>query len=486
MAGKLSTYQRMRDFTKTAEPTGAEPVKRTRKKKPRFVVQEHHARALHWDLRLEHDGVGVSWAVPKGLPMDPKAKGLAVHTEDHPLSYFEFQGDIPKGEYGGGQVGVWDKGTYEPLEWTESKVKFVLHGQRVQGEYVLIRTGGKDGRQWLIRRLDPPPDPDWEPMPDNVAPMLAVAATAPPPGKSWAYEFKWDGVRAITYVEGGRIRMVSRNMLDITPRYPELRELGLALGSTAVVLDGEVVAFDEAGRPSFERLQNRMHVVGEAKVRRLVKEVPIAYLVFDVLYLDGHSTIDLPYADRRELLESLQLQGGCWDTPPSFADSGKTVIEASKAQQLEGVIAKRLDSKYFPGRRSDCWLKIKNVRRQEVVIGGWTPGEGNREGRIGSLLAGVHDEPGGRLLYAGNVGTGFTAKTLKEMEALLKPLRRKDTPFANAVPRIQAKNANYVEPELVCEVEFTDWTRDGRLRHPSYKGLRDDKPARDVVREVTA
>jgi bifunctional non-homologous end joining protein LigD len=204
-----------------------------------------------------------------------------------------------------------------------------------------------------------------------------------------------------------------------------------------------------------------------------------------VLYLDGHRTTELSYAERRELLEGLQLKGGCWDTPPYFVDDGKAILDASRAQQLEGVVAKRLDSKYFAGRRSDCWLKIKNVRRQEVVIGGWTPGEGNRAGHIGSLLIGVHDEPGGRLLWSGNVGSGFTVKTLREMEELLKPLRRKTSPFANTVSRIQAKNATYVEPELVCEVEFTGWTRDGRIRHPVYKGLRDDKPARDVVREET-
>jgi bifunctional non-homologous end joining protein LigD len=483
MAGKLETYQSMRDFTKTKEPASDKPARR-RTKKPRFVVQEHHATALHWDLRLEHEGVGVSWAVPKGLPLDPAAKGLAVHTEDHPLSYFTFEGDIPKGEYGGGHVSVWDKGTYDLLEWTDTKVKFRLHGGRVRGEYVLIRTGGRDGRQWLIRRLDPPPEPDWEPMPANVAPMLAVARTEPPRGKGWAFEFKWDGVRAITYVEGGRIRMVSRNMLDITPRYPELRDMGLMLGSTTVVLDGEVVAFDEAGRPSFERLQNRMHVTGEAKVRRLMKEVPIAYLVFDVLYLDGHSTVELPYTERRELLEGLELKGGCWDTPPYFLDEGKALVAASKAQQLEGVIAKKADSCYYPGKRSDCWLKIKNISRQEVVIGGWTYGEGNREGRIGSLLIGVYDESGGTLRYAGHVGTGFTAATLADLERRLGKLRRDESPFGTSVPRQHARNAVYVEPTLVCEVDFTEWTRTGVLRHPSYKGLREDKPATDVVREV--
>ncbi|MEO6712397.1 MAG: non-homologous end-joining DNA ligase [Mycobacteriales bacterium] len=480
MAGKLDTYKRKRDFSKTAEPADGAPKRRT--KLPRFVIQEHHATALHWDLRLERDGVGVSWAVPKGLPQDPKAKGLAVHTEDHPLSYFSFEGDIPRGEYGGGHVSIWDSGTYEVLEWADDKVKFRLHGKRADGEYVLIQTGGRDGRQWLIRKLDAAP-PDWEPMPDNVVPMLATTAGAAPRGDGWAYEFKWDGVRAIAYVDGGRVRLMSRNTLDISPRYPELRELGLAVGSTRLVLDGEVVAFDEDGRPNFGRLQNRMHVTGEAKVRRLMKEVPIAYLIFDVLYLDGKSTMALPYSERRELLKKLKLKGPHWDTPDHYVDDGPAIIAASKAQQLEGVMAKRLDSAYVPGKRSDTWRKIKNIRRQEVVIGGWTQGEGAREGQLGALLIGVYDDEG-VFRYAGNVGTGFTAKTLVELAAALKPLKRKDSPFANAVPKMHAKTATYVEPELVCEVEFTEWTGDGKLRHPSYKGVRDDKPARDVIRET--
>ena len=482
MAGKLDTYKSKRDFTKTREPAGGAPKRRT--KKPRFVIQEHHATALHWDLRLEHDGVGVSWAVPKGLPADPKAKGLAVHTEDHPLSYFSFEGDIPAGEYGGGKVTIWDSGTYDLLEWADDKVKFRLHGKRSNGEYVVFQTGGREGRQWMIRKLDPPP-PDWEPMPDNVAPMLATTAQGAPRGRGWAYEFKWDGVRAIAYVEGGRVRLMSRNTNDITARYPELRELGLSIGSTRLVLDGEVVAFDEEGRPSFGRLQNRMHVRGEAKVRRLARDVPIAYLVFDVLYIDGRSTVELPYTERRELLHSLKLTGPHWDTPPHYVDDGPAIIAASKAQQFEGVMAKRLDSTYTPGCRSDAWHKIKNIRRQEVVIGGWTRGEGNREGHIGSLLVGVYDDKG-NFRYAGNVGTGFKATTLRELAAILKPLVRKESPFSTSVSRAHAKTATYVEPQLVCEVDFTEWTGDGKLRHPSYKGLRDDKSARDVVREPSA
>jgi bifunctional non-homologous end joining protein LigD len=447
------------------------------------VIQEHHATALHWDLRLEHDGVGVSWAVPKGLPADPKAKGLAVHTEDHPLSYFSFEGDIPKGEYGGGHVSIWDSGTYDLLEWADDKVKFHLHGKRAEGEYVLFQTGGRDGRNWMIRKLDPPPA-DWEPMPDNVAPMLAKTAGAAPRGEGWAYEFKWDGVRAVAYIEGGRVRLMSRNTLDISPRYPELRELGLAVGATRLVLDGEVVAFDESGRPSFGLLQNRMHVLGEAKVRRLARDVPIAYLIFDVMYVDGRSTMEQPYAERRKLLKKLKLKGAHWDTPDHYVDDGPAIIAASKAQQLEGVMAKRLDSTYQPGRRSDAWLKIKNIRRQEVVIGGWTKGEGSRDGQIGSLLVGVYDDKG-HFRYAGNVGTGFTATTLRDLAAALKPLVRKESPFGTAVPRMHAKTATYVEPKLVCEVEFTEWTGDGKLRHPSYKGLRDDKAPTDVVREPT-
>lgn len=482
MAGKLDTYKGKRDFTKTSEPSGGAPKRRT--KNPRFVIQEHHATALHWDLRLEHDGVGVSWAVPKGLPADPKAKGLAVHTEDHPLSYFSFEGDIPRGEYGGGHVSIWASGSYELLEdWADDKVKFRLHGRRADGEYVLFKTGGRDGRQWMIRKLDAP-SPDWEQMPDNVAPMLATAGAGTPHDAGWAYEFKWDGVRAVAYIEGGRVRLMSRNALDISPRYPELRELGLAVGSTRLVLDGEVVAFDDAGRPNFGLLQSRMHVLGEAKVRRLAKDVPIAYLIFDLMYVDGRSTMDLPYTERRALLADLNLKGPHWDTPDHYVDDGPAIIAASKAQQLEGVMAKRVDSTYTPGRRSDAWRKIKNIRRQEVVVGGWTKGEGARDGQIGSLLVGVYDEEGD-FRYAGNVGTGFTATTLVEMAALLRPLVRKESPFVNAVPRLRAKSATYVEPELVCEVEFTEWTGDGKLRHPSYKGLRDDKPAPDVIREPT-
>ena len=477
MAGRLTTYERMRDKKATPEPFGAKK-RRPRTKQPRFVVQEHHATALHWDFRLERDGVLVSWAVPKGLPVDPRTNHLAVHTEDHPLDYYDFEGEIPKGQYGGGTVTLWDKGTYDLEEWEDAKVKVVLHGERVSGEYVLFRTRGKN---WMMHRVDPPTDPSYEAMPENVVPMLATTGSALPEKQDlWGYEFKWDGVRAIVHVDGGRARAQSRNLLDITGSYPELVELGKAVGSTRLVLDGELVVFDAKGRSDFGHLQQRMKLTGEA-VKRVARTYPVVYLVFDVLYLDGHDLTKLTYAERREVLERLDLNGPSWQTPPYFPGAGDAVREASIERGFEGIIAKRLDSPYHPGRRVDTWRKVKNVWRQEMVVGGWTKGEGARAGHLGSLLVGYYDGSG--LRYAGHVGTGFTSKVLVELEKTLKPLARKDSPFIDTVPAAYAKKSTYVEPTLVAEVEFTEWTRDGKLRHPSYKGLRHDKPATEVVRE---
>ena len=472
VAHDLSTYESKRDFARTPEPRGGK-----RKGKPRFVIQEHHARALHWDFRLERDGVLGSWAVPKGLPLDPDAKHLAVHTEDHPLDYFDFEGEIPAGEYGGGTVIRWDRGTYEVEKWEDGKVEVVLHGERVSGRYVLIHT---DGKNWLVRRRDPPP-PGWQPMPDVVKPMLATPSPAlPGDDRNWAYELKWDGVRLVVFVEGGRVRAQSRNSLDVTGSYPELRDLGETLGSRQVILDGEVVAFDERGRPSFARLQQRMKLTGAA-VRAKAASVPVVYVAFDLLYLDGRDTTGLPYTERRALLDELALAGPAWQAPPYFAGDGAAVLAASKEQGFEGVVAKRLRSTYLPGRRSDDWRKVKNVDRQEFVIGGWTKGEGNREGTIGALLLGYYDESG--LRFAGKLGTGFTARTLADLKKRLKPLARKESPFVDPLPGPEAKKAVYAGPELVAEVEFTEWTPDGKLRHPSFKGLREDKAANEVVRE---
>jgi bifunctional non-homologous end joining protein LigD len=470
MGDSLETYRAKRHFGHTPEPAGdaaaGDAVAR------RFVVQEHHARSLHWDLRLEHEGVLASWAVPKGIPPDPGRNNLAVRTEDHPLEYLDFHGEIPVGEYGAGTMTIWDRGVYELHKFREDEVMVTFHGERVHGRYVLFRTGGKN---WMIHRMDPPEDPDREPMPTELAPMLARTGPLPAEDGRWAYEIKWDGVRAIGFALGGRLRLTSRNGRDITPRYPELRELGRALGARDAVLDGEVVALDDAGRPSFQRLQGRMHLTSEHAVRRLAEREPVTYVIFDLLFLDGHPLMALPYAERRERLLELGLNGTTWQTPAHHVGDGAALLEASRANGLEGVLAKRLDAPYTPGRRSQAWVKVKNVRRTDVVIGGWLPGEGNRSGRIGALLVGYYED--GELRYAGRVGTGFTQKELDRLLDVLEPLARETSPFVGRQP---PRAARFVEPRLVCTVDYGEWTHARTLRHPSYKGLRDDVPPEEV------
>lgn len=474
----LETYRRKRDVARTPEPVPP-PGPLPQGNDDTFVIQEHHARRLHWDFRLERGGVLVSWAVPKGLPLDPATNHLAVHTEDHPLSYASFAGEIPKGEYGGGKVLLWDRGTYECEKWTDREVKVVLRGSRVSGRYVLFRTAGDD---WMVHRMDPPPVPDWEPLPELVRPMLAASADRlPDDDAAWGFEFKWDGVRAVAYVEGGRPRVLSRNDRDVTVSYPELRAMAEEMGATQAVLDGEIVAFDERGAPSFGRLQERMHVANAAQARRLAATVPVTYLVFDVLHRDGRSLLTTPYAERRALLDGLALAGPSWATTPWFPGGGAEVLEASRRQGIEGVVAKRLDSAYTPGRRSDCWLKVKNLLHQEVVIGGWKPGTGRRSGIFGSLLLGVPGPQG--LDFVGHVGTGFSDKALAELAARLERLATTESPFRVPVPREHARDARWVRPELVGEVAFGEWTRDGRLRHPTWRGLRPDKAPEQVRRE---
>ena len=476
MADRLNDYRRKRDAEATPEPAGdrshASGVPDGAR---RFVVQEHHATRLHWDLRLEHDGVAVSWAIPNGIPEDPKDNRLAVHTEDHPLEYLDFEGDIPKGSYGAGTMRIWDRGTYEEHKFDDAKVEVTFHGERLNGRYGLFplkrSKNEPPGKDWMIHRMDPPSDPTRQPMPEQLKPMLARAGSLPVRDAGWAFEVKWDGVRALAYSEPGRLRLESRNGNDITASYPELRPLNRALSSHHAILDGEIVAFDEHGRPSFGRLQSRMHVSSDSAARRRSKEVPVAYVIFDLLWLDGHPLLALPYGERRARLAELGLEGPAWRTPEHVVGNGAAMLEASLRNGLEGVVAKKLDSLYEPGRRSPCWLKVKNVRREDVVVGGWVPGAGKRTDRIGALLVGV--EQHGALRYAGRVGTGFTEAELDRLSEVLQ--RRADSPFAAGTAK-PPRGSVFVEPTRVAEVEFTEWTSDGMLRHPSYKGLREEAP----------
>jgi bifunctional non-homologous end joining protein LigD len=312
--------------------------------------------------------------------------------------------------------------------------------------------------------------------------MLAGAGPMPTDDERWAFELKWDGVRAVVYIDGDDVRAMTRNDRDVIAGYPELLDLAKTVGRRRLVLDGELVAMDAEGRPSFGQLQQRMHVTKPAQVALLRQQVPVSYLVFDLLHMDGKSLLTKPYSERRSALEALGLEGASWAVPPAFPGPGDDVLAAAKARGLEGVVAKRKDSIYEPGKRSGAWVKVKLERMQEVVVVGWKPGEGRRAGTIGSLLLAVHDEAG-RLEYAGHVGTGFTDRMLDELKAQLAPLERADSPTADEIPRMHARHARWVKPKVVGEVVFTEWTKDGRMRHPAWRGLRPDKRAKEVVRE---
>ncbi|MFI5038009.1 MAG: DNA ligase D, partial [Solirubrobacterales bacterium] len=391
------------------------------------------------------------------------------------------------GQYGAGTMKIWDRGTYECLKWEPRKVEVALHGERVDGRYALFAIVDGDRSEigqptdWMIHRMDPPADSRREPMPQKLQPMLASSGALPADDGRWAYEIKWDGVRAIAYSQPGQLQLQSRNLNDISGQYPELHRLHRALSSHGAVLDGEIVAFDDEHRPSFEALQQRMQIASGAQARRLAKSTPVTYMIFDLLWLDGHSLMGLPYHERRERLASLELSGERWQTPEHIVGNGSAVLQASAEQGLEGIVAKRLDSTYEPGRRSSGWVKVKNVGRQELVIGGWMGGKGRRKEGIGALLVGVYDD-GGALRYAGRVGTGFSEKELERLARLLSPLKRATSPFAPGGPQ-PPRGAVFCEPSLVAEIEFREWTRSGSLRAPSYKGLREDKAAKEVVRE---
>jgi bifunctional non-homologous end joining protein LigD len=499
VADRLATYRSMRAADKTPEPFSAATTSSA--DGHTFVIQEHHASQLHYDFRLEHDGVLVSWALPKGVPTSHEENHLAVQTEDHPIDYGSFEGTIPAGQYGAGTVSIWDTGTYSLEKWREGKeIIVVLRGADDGGlgderRIALIHTG--TGKNWLIHLMQPSsesrpkpepelvPEPAPEPVPEQLPKaMLATlgSATETADETEWAFEMKWDGIRAIATVANGAVTAVSRNGHDLTAAYPELANLAAAVRDRPCTVDGEIVALDRAGRPDFSRLQQRLNLTKPSEIARTATTTPVNYFVFDILSLDGHSLLDEPWQERRATLETLVVaeDSSAVQVPPVFDGTRAAAIDTSRELGLEGIVAKRRDAPYESGRRSTSWIKIKHHRTQEVVVVGWRPGNGRREHGIGSLLLAVPNGAG--LDYVGRVGTGFTDRMLDDIATLLLPLSSLAASL-DTVPATDARDVRWVRPELVAEVEFAEWTRDGRLRQPVWRGWRTDKTPADVRRE---
>ena len=475
----LTAYRRKRDPARTPEPMAGDEHGRSRQrgKQPIFVVQRHDARRLHYDFRLERDGALASWAVPKGVPLETGQRALAIHVEDHPLEYAAFEGEIPKGEYGAGTVEIWDRGTYDLVEEKKDGGLTVrLHGKRLEGLWTLVPAGlDGDPRNWLLlRKREDGFAGGRRRAPRDYRPMLASLGDPKHiPTGAWVFEIKWDGYRIVSRLAGGETaELRSRKGEDYRHRFPGVaKALPSALSTTDCVVDGEVCALDEQGRPSFSAMQQGK------------PETPIVYYVFDLLEVEGEPIVDLPLRERRERLAALLRPRREVRLSETF-DDGRALAEAVKAQGLEGMMAKRADSRYRPGERTRDWLKIKPGRqRQEFVIGGYTRGQGRRAGTFGALVLGVPQ--GDELVYVGNVGTGFSERTIELVREKLRPLESRESPFRAVpkMPRVRRSCFVWVRPELVAEIEFVEWTHDGRLRAPVFQGLREDKSARDVRRE---
>jgi bifunctional non-homologous end joining protein LigD len=468
----LGAYRRKRDPAKTPEPFG-EPG--SPDGAPIFVVQKHAARRLHYDFRLERGGVLASWAVPKGIPLEPGAKALAVHVEDHPLEYATFAGEIPAGQYGAGTVEIWDQGTYDLLEEKrDGGLTVRLAGERLQGVWTLV-PAHMDGKEqnWLIlrKREEEVTAPKKSVGLARYRPMLATLVDDLPRAGDWLYEVKFDGYRAIAYVRGGGCELRSRTDNDLTARFAEVATAIDRATRDDSVLDGEVCALDGRGRPSFSAMQT-----GKGR---------LVYYAFDCLEARGEPLVDRPLEERRERMKELVRPGAVVMLSEAFED-GRSLLEAVADQGLEGIVAKRRGSTYAQGKRNRDWQKLKAHARQEFVVAGYTRGSGNRSSTFGSLVLAVNE--GGELRYAGNVGTGFDEREIRRLLEKLRPLQRSDPPFSSAprMPRVRKGDVVWVEPVLVAEVEFSEWTHDGHVRQPSYKGLRDDKPAAEVRHERPA
>ena len=523
--GELRTYRKKRDFGITPEPSGK---KVSAAKRLRFVVQMHRATRLHYDFRLEAGGVLASWAVPKGPTLKPLDRRLAMHVEDHPMDYREFEGNIPAGQYGAGNVIVWDEGTYTLVEGDDpaaeiaaGKIKFVLHGEKLHGEFTLVRIKAREGERgdpWLLLKdhdeyedadYDPADHPQsvktgmtlddvarnprakiWnskqkarsataprlprrvkrDPLPKLKSVMLATLVDAPFDDDEWLFEIKWDGYRAVCTIDDkGRLTLSSRNDIDLLARFPVMDALAEAFSSVPIVVDGEIVSLDAKGRSEFQRLQEYQQ-----------SQSPLTYVAFDLLYADGRDLRKTPLEERKALLERMIADDDLVLYSKHVVGNGTAFFDAAKKGGLEGIVGKKRSSPYQE-RRSRDWVKIKAQLEAEFVVGGWTDPRGSRKG-FGALLLGAHD--GGKLRYVGSVGTGFNQKTLAALHARLQKIARKTSPFATPVDVREA--THWVKPELVVQVRYTELTRDLQLRHPAYLGERFDKPAEDVTLELPA
>jgi bifunctional non-homologous end joining protein LigD len=531
--GSLKRYHAKRDFKATPEPRG-KPVKGGRRL--RFVIQKHRASRLHYDFRLEADGVLKSWAVPKGPSLNTTDRRLAMHVEDHPYDYRTFEGIIPKGQYGAGEVIVWDEGWYKLAEGDDpateigrGKIKFILDGKKLHGEFTLVRIkgrGGEGGDPWLLIKdkdehvnpkydiakdnksaktgrtvesyAEDPRAPHWDsgrkasrgatkekksakrdPIPVIHTPMLATLVDEPFDDDEWLFEIKWDGYRAICTVrEDGKISLVSRNGLDFLKQFPELEDLSRAWKTLPIVVDGEIVSLDERGRSSFQRLQGSFNRNRPSARSEDAKKFPLTYAAFDILYADGKDLRKTALEERKAILARAIGDPGLVLYSKHVIGDGCAFFEQAQRQQLEGIIGKKRDSTYHERRTRD-WVKIKAQLIQECVVGGFTEPRGSRKG-FGALLLGLYDKS--KLYYIGHVGTGFDTKTLAAMTAQLKKIERTSSPFANDVD--SNTKAHWVEPKLVAQVRFTEWTRDNLMRQPAFLGLRADKKPKDCVREI--
>lgn len=491
----LNEYERKRDFTATPEPEPGKPEDSGRS----FVLHKHDASHIHYDLRLEFGGALKSWAVPKGLPTPHDPRKLAVHVEDHPVEYLEFSGEIPQGQYGAGTMEIWDRGEWEPLDdfaagLDGGKLTFRLSGGRVEGEFSLVRMKGRGekagaaneaDREWLIILHEPARlNPGLKTIgiaasaPTGLKPMLAVLTDAPFDSPDFVFEIKYDGMRALAQLdEDGVLNILSRNGRQQAPRFPELAGLGGNFLAGEFVVDGEIAALDERGISRFQLLQERLGLTGEAAIEMAAARVPACYFIFDLLFLDGRDLRGLPFTQRRAVLERVMLPHKYVRLSEVFAARGTAFFAAARENGLEGIMAKRKDSIYRSGKRSRDWLKIKVTHEQEFVIGGYSAPGGSRR-YLGSLLLGVYE--GDDLVYAGSVGTGFSEDVLRILAEKLERLSRDDPAFTDPPT---AEGVTWVEPGLVAQVKFAEWTREGHLRQPVYLGLRDDLDPRAVVRE---